>query len=145
MQLFEHPENSEWVSIISVIIFAVNIVAEQKQTYLLTIFLFFLSFHCLQLLLLPLPYRCSSALNMYVVSTNFAKTLICKREYDVILWRHKQRISNNNDHKTPLFNTRIWKAGIQSSGRPGLHQISARHLGHTDQNETFGEVESVAE
>jgi len=28
---------------------------------------------------------------MHVVSTNFAKTLVCKREYDVILWR----ISNN--------------------------------------------------
>ena len=44
MQLFEHPENSEWVSIISVIIFAVNIVAEQKLTYLVTIFLFFFKF-----------------------------------------------------------------------------------------------------
>ena len=75
----------------------------------------------------PLPYRYSSALNMHVVSTNFAKTLICKREYDVILWRHKQRISNNSDHYTPLLNTRIWKEGIQSSSRPGHHQTSARH------------------
>ena len=31
LQLFEHPENSEWFSIISIIIFEVNIVAEQKQ------------------------------------------------------------------------------------------------------------------
>jgi len=43
---------------------------------------------------------------MHVVSTNFAKTLVCKREYDVMLRRHKQRISSN--HHTPLLNTRIW-------------------------------------
>jgi len=43
-----------------------------------------------------------------VVSTNFAKTLVCKRECGVILCRHKQRISSNNDHHTPLLNTRIW-------------------------------------
>jgi len=41
LQLFAHPEKSEWFSIISVIIFVVNIVAEQKQAYLVTIFLFF--------------------------------------------------------------------------------------------------------
>ena len=32
LQLFGHPENSEWFSIISVVIFEVNIVDEQKQT-----------------------------------------------------------------------------------------------------------------
>jgi len=31
LQLFAHPENSEECSIISVIIFEVNIVSEQKQ------------------------------------------------------------------------------------------------------------------
>jgi len=31
LQLFAHGENSEWFSIIFVIIFEVNIVAEQKQ------------------------------------------------------------------------------------------------------------------
>jgi len=31
LQLFRHPENSEWFSIISVIIFEINIVDEQKQ------------------------------------------------------------------------------------------------------------------
>jgi len=31
LQLFEHPEISEWFSIISVIIFEINIVADQKQ------------------------------------------------------------------------------------------------------------------
>jgi len=33
LQLFEQQENSEWFSIISLIIFEVNIVAEQKQKY----------------------------------------------------------------------------------------------------------------
>jgi len=32
LQLFGHPEISEWFSIISVIIFEVNIVGEQTQT-----------------------------------------------------------------------------------------------------------------
>jgi len=45
---------------------------------------------------------------MHVVSTNFAKMLVCKREYDVVLWRHKLRISSKNDQYTPLLNTRIW-------------------------------------
>jgi len=31
LKLCAHPENSEWFSVISVIIFEVNIVAEQKQ------------------------------------------------------------------------------------------------------------------
>jgi len=33
MQLFTHPENSKWFSIFSVILFEVNLVAEQKQAY----------------------------------------------------------------------------------------------------------------
>jgi len=33
LQLFTHPENSEWCSVIFVNISAVNIVAEQKQAY----------------------------------------------------------------------------------------------------------------
>jgi len=33
LQLFGQQENSEWFSIISLIIFEVNIVAEQKQKY----------------------------------------------------------------------------------------------------------------
>ena len=49
LQLFEHLENSEWFSMISVIIFAVNIVDEQKQSQYVTIFLFFISFRCPQL------------------------------------------------------------------------------------------------
>ena len=33
--------------------------------------------------------------------------VVWKREYNVIFWRHKQRISSNHDHHTPLLNTRI--------------------------------------
>ena len=101
---------------------------EQKQTYLVTIFLFFLSLHCPQLFYCsPCPTAAPASVNMHVVSTNFAKTMICKREYDVILRLHKRRISNNNDHYTPLLNTRIWKGSIQSSSRPRHLQTSARH------------------
>ena len=38
LQLFAHPESSEWFSIISVIIFEVKIVTEQKEAQLVTIF-----------------------------------------------------------------------------------------------------------
>jgi len=51
--LFAHPEKSEWFSLISVIIFEVNIVAEQKQAYLVTIFFVFYK--------LPLPLDYFSA------------------------------------------------------------------------------------
>jgi len=37
------------------------------------------------------PTAAPASLNMHVVSTNFTKTLVCKRQYDVILWRHKER------------------------------------------------------
>ena len=49
LQLFAHPDTSEWFSIISGIIFEVNIVAEQKQAQLVTIFFFFINLHCPQL------------------------------------------------------------------------------------------------
>jgi len=76
LQPFGHPENSESFSVISVIIFEVNIVDEQKQTYLVTNFLFFISNHCPQLLYCPpCPTTAPASLNMHVVSTNFAKTL----------------------------------------------------------------------
>jgi len=60
LQLFEHPEASEWFSIISGIIFEVSIVSEQKKAYLVTIFCFFTNLHWSQhFYCLPLPYRCS--------------------------------------------------------------------------------------
>jgi len=36
------------------------------------------------------------------VSSDFAKTLVWKREHDVILWRYEQRTSSNNDNHAPL-------------------------------------------
>ena len=42
---------------------------------------------------------------MHIVSTNFAKTLVWNPEYDVKLWRHKQRTPNTNDHHIPLTET----------------------------------------
>jgi len=39
---------------------------------------------------------------MHSMSTNFVKTLVCKREHDGKLWRHKQRTPNTNDHHMPL-------------------------------------------
>ena len=64
-------------------------------------FLFFISFHCPKLFYCsPCPTAAPASLNMHVVSTNFAKTFVCKSEYDVVLWRHKPRISSNNDHQT---------------------------------------------
>jgi len=40
--------------------------------------------------------------NMHIMSTNFAKRLVWKHEYDVKLWRHKQHTANTNDHHMPL-------------------------------------------
>ena len=37
----------------------------------------------------------------YSTSKNFAKALVWKHEYDVILWRHKQHTPNTNDHHMP--------------------------------------------
>jgi len=48
---------------------------------------------------------------MHIVSTNFAKTLDWKREFNIAVWRHKQRIPSNNDRQTPLVKLRIFKVG----------------------------------
>jgi len=55
LQLFAHPEFYN----LSVIIFEVNIVAEQKQALLVTIFLFCEVFIALKYFTVPLPYLCS--------------------------------------------------------------------------------------
>jgi len=39
---------------------------------------------------------------MHIMSTNFAKMLVWKDEYDVKLWRHKERTVNASDHHMPL-------------------------------------------
>jgi len=35
--------------------------------------------------------------------------LVWKHEYDLKLWRHKQRTPNTNDHHIPLNETPPWK------------------------------------
>jgi len=106
LQLFRQPENSKWFSNNFVIILEVGIVDEQKQTYLVAIFCFWqvsIALNCFTappgLPLFRQPWIC------VLCQQNIAKTLVCKREYDVILWRHKQRISTNHHHHTPLLNT----------------------------------------
>jgi len=42
---------------------------------------------------------------MHIMSTNFAKTLVWKHNYDVKLWRHKQRTPSTNDYPMPLNET----------------------------------------
>jgi len=39
---------------------------------------------------------------MRIMSTNFAKTLVWKHEYDVELWRHKDRTPQTTNHHMPL-------------------------------------------
>jgi len=58
LQLFAHPDTSEWFSIISVMNFEVNNGAEQKQALLITIFLFFKVFILLNSFTAPLTHRC---------------------------------------------------------------------------------------
>jgi len=43
------------------------------------------------------------------MSTNFAKTLVWKQDYDIKLWRHKQRTTNTNDYPMSLNETPPWK------------------------------------
>jgi len=45
LQLFRHPETSDWFPIISVITFETNIVVEQKQAELVTIFFYKFALH----------------------------------------------------------------------------------------------------
>jgi len=45
LQLFARQENSEGFSIISVVIFEINIAAKQKQAQLVTIFCLYIIFH----------------------------------------------------------------------------------------------------
>jgi len=53
-----------------------------------------------------------------IMSTNLAKTLVWKHEYDVIFWRHKQRTLDTNDHHMPLNETPQWKFYAYATG-PG--------------------------
>jgi len=46
---------------------------------------------------------------MHIMSTNFAKTLVWKHEYDVKLWCHKDRTPQTIDHHMPLNETHPMK------------------------------------
>jgi len=44
---------------------------------------------------------------MHIMSTNFVKMLVWKDEYDVKLWRQKERTANTNDHHMPLIEKKL--------------------------------------
>jgi len=52
---------------------------------------------------------------MHIMSTNFAKKLVWKDEYDVKLWRHKERTANANDNHMPLIETPPWKSSAYAT------------------------------
>jgi len=73
-QLFAHTENSEWFSIIFVIVFEANIAAEQKEACLVTIFLFRLNLFSLPSTLLTTCPTAVPALDLFVkiLASNYA-------------------------------------------------------------------------
>ena len=78
LQLFAHPRNLEWFSIISAIIFEVNVVAAQKQAYKGWRFAWFLQASiALNSFTAPLPYRCSGvpACNMNAKGQTWSKNI----------------------------------------------------------------------
>jgi len=95
LQLLRHPEKSQWFSrkfrmIISVIIFEVNIVDEQKQNIFCNDFFVFYTFPLPSTVwLLPLPYRCSGVPEYASYVNKLHQNVGCEREYDVLLWHHK--------------------------------------------------------
>jgi len=58
--------------------------------------------------------------NLHVVSTNLTKTLVCIREYDVILWRHKRIYPVTMATVRQCFNTIILKNAYHLTVAPGL-------------------------
>ena len=75
LKLSAHPENSEWFSTVSVIIFKVIIVAEQKQT-MVTIFLYFIRVHWPRLFYCS---HCPTAVPAFLGMTHRHKILQHKR------------------------------------------------------------------
>jgi len=113
LQLFGHPENSEWFSIISAIIFEVNIVDEQKQTQLVMIFCF-----CkfpLPSTLLLLPCHCSAVPECTCVN-KLANVNITSR-CDVTNSVCPATMTTIRHCSIPEFGR-----GIQLSSRPGHRQ-----------------------
>jgi len=56
--------------------------------------------------------------NVHIMSTNFAKTLVWKQDYDVKLRRHNQRTPNTNDYPMPLNESLPWKFSAYATGSP---------------------------
>ena len=52
---------------------------------------------------------------MQIISTNFAKTLVWKHEYDVKMWRHKQLTPNANDHHMHWMKSPPWKVSAYAT------------------------------
>ena len=44
--------------------------------------------------------------------------MLCK--YDVMLWRHKQRATSNNDHHTPLQILEFGRGAYNQAVAPGI-------------------------
>jgi len=66
---------------------------------------------------------------MHIMSTNFAKTLVWKQEYDVKFWHHEQCAPNTNDHHMPLNET------------PPMKIFCVRHwVTHTSLEYFFGDI-----
>ena len=110
-----------------IIIFEVNIVDEQKQTQLVTIFLFFVSFHG------PQPFYCSPALPLL---RRPWRCMLCqqtslKRWFANVTMTSYCYVTNSvySVTMTTIRHCSIIElgGGFHSSSRPGHHQTSARH------------------
>ena len=62
------------------------------------------------------------------MSTNFAKTLVWKHEYDVTLWRHRDTTPETNDHHMPLNETTPWKFSAYATVRENSRFWRAKPL-----------------
>jgi len=61
---------------------------------------------------------------MHITSTNVA----WKHEYDVKLWRHKQRTPNRNEYHMPLNDTPPWKFSAYATGLGSGKTLSELHI-----------------
>jgi len=63
---------------------------------------------------------------MHIMSTNPAKTLVWKYDYDTKLWRHKQRTPNTNNHHMPMNETLPLKIFLRTPLATGLRKVVFR-------------------
>ena len=61
------------------------------------------------------------------MTTNFAKTLVWKQDYDVKLWRHKQRTTNTNDYPMSLNYPPPWKLSAYATA-PYVEYTAVKHV-----------------